>query len=356
MKNITILLKPASSSCNYNCRYCFYYDIADNRSIKNYGIIQPETIDNLLDKVFNFFNEKTQINFAFQGGEPTVAPISTFKYFIQQVQLKKKEFHHIGYSIQTNGSMINDEWINLFKQYNFLVGISLDGFKENHNYFRLIKNKPTFNEVMKTINLLQKNNIQYNILTVLTNKLAQHPVKLFNFIKKNNFNFVQLIPCLPKIATIQDEFSLTPKKFFEFYQVFFDLWFNEYQNNNYISINLFNDIFNILQNKLPGSCGALGFCSFQFIVEANGNVYPCDFYVLDEYNLGNINQQSFEEIISNPLINQFLHRKKRDTKLCHNCKYVNICHGQCPRLNVCYFNDDYCGYQKLLDHIITSIN
>ena len=366
MKSIALLIKPASSNCNMKCKYCFYADVSDNRNLNSYGKMTHDVVDSIVDKVVNYFKDEVVINFCFQGGEPTLSTIEFFYYFIEQVDKVKKDYHHINYAIQTNGLLIDASWIELFKKHDFLVGVSIDGFKSNHDKIRVDNfNDGTFDKIIKSVNLLKDNKINFNILTVLTSTLSENPKKLFDFYRRNNLNYVQLIPCMPSLNNdkAMDLFALTPKQFNDFYQVFFDEWFKEYQKGNYISIGLFDNIIPMYANVHPTTCGMLGHCSFQYVVEADGSVYPCDFYVLDEYKIGNICDDSLIDLAKNKLVQQFIDEDKKVCNKCVNCKYKTMCNGNCKRLGVCYYDEDYCGYQQFLSyreqrmrHIATQLN
>ena len=354
MKYLSFLIKPASSLCNMRCKYCFYYDVSELREIKSYGIMQEEVYQKLIDRSLSYQNENTFVSYAFQGGEPTMAGLSFFKNFCGYVDSKKQPNQEVKYAIQTNGYRLNEEWVAFFKEKNFLVGISLDGYKENHDFFRLNKEqKSTFERVMQSISLLKQYQVDYNILCVLTNTLAKHPLKLYRFFKDNTFDYVQLIPCLPELIeskNTKNKFALTPKMFASFYKQFFRLWLKDLKQGDYMSVTLFDNLIPMFKGIPPMQCGMLGFCSTQFVIEANGNVYPCDFYVLDQYKIGNIIENSIDELYQSPIVKEFLSQEKRMCKDKEKCKYYTICQGNCKRLNITYFDDNgYCGYQDFLD-------
>lgn len=349
-QSYSYLIKPASAACNLKCTYCFYNDVADHRQEFSFGNMKYETVDKLLEKTLDVENG-SQITFAFQGGEPTLAGLDYFKYFVSKVNDLKKDKQVIEYAIQTNGTLLNEEWMTLFKEYQFLVGISLDGFSTNHNKYRLSKDGQTFNQVMKGIHLLRDHKIDFNVLTVLTEGLAQHPQELFDFYLNENFDHVQLIPCLPDFDLKDNSSALTPQSFASFYKVFYDLWLKEYQNNHYISVGLFDNIIPMFIGVRPSMCGMLGNCSAQMVIESNGDVYPCDFYVLDQYKMGNITTDALAHLWKNTVLHEFLKEDKRMSSQCESCKFKNICHGNCKRMNIVYFDDEaYCGYQEFLEH------
>lgn len=346
MKYQSYLIKPASSSCNLKCKYCFYFDEVNHRDIPNYGIMKKETMELLIDKALNHATELTTITFCFQGGEPTCANIQYFKNFTHYVDSKKQSYHIIQYSIQTNATLLNDEWFNLFKKYHFLVGISLDGYQENHNYFR----GDTFKTILKNIQILKQRNIEYNILTVLTHELSKKPEKLYNFYKKHDFKYIQLIPCLPSLNddNEQNKYSLTPKDFANFYISFFNLWLDDYKKGIYRSITLFDNIIPMYANIRPSQCGMLGNCAMQFVIESNGNIYPCDFYALDQYLLGNIHHDSYEAILKRENLRKFFELKPKGSLACDQCEFFGMCHKNCKRLQGAYYDENYCGYQEFL--------
>lgn len=349
MKYFSMLIKPASSACNLRCQYCFYCDVAKNRKIPTYGIMDEATMNLLIDKTLGFFHEEVTITFAFQGGEPTVAGLDYFRRFIRRVHLKKKRFHHFQYALQTNATLLNDEWIAFLKQNRFLVGVSLDGYAAQHDAMRPdAEGQGTFSRIMENIEKMRRAKIEFNILTVLTRQLAQHPKKLFDFYLHHHFDYIQIIPCLPPFEELNDAYSLTPQAFFHFYDEFFTLWLEELKQNHYISVTLFDNLIPLFAGVPPQQCGYLGFCSMQFVVESDGSVYPCDFYVLDQYKLGNLRDLSLNELMKSPTLPQFLHEPHRTTPLCKTCRYARICHGQCRRMNVCYFDDQFCGYQAFI--------
>lgn len=359
MKYFSMLIKPASSLCNMRCKYCFYEDVASNRNIKSMGIMSIDVTKTLIDKTLALFDSEATITFAFQGGEPTIAGIKYFYDFVDYVNLTKKEYHTINYAIQTNGTNINVEWANFFKINNFLVGVSLDGFKINHDLNRIDSNNcGTFDIIMKNIQVLKDYQVDFNILTVLTSYLSNYPNELFDFYLVNNFDYIQLIPCLPSFNNVNDSFALKPKDFYHFYNTFFERWYHEFTNNHYISVTLFDNLIPLFNGVLPQQCGYLGFCSNQFVVEADGSVYPCDFYVLDQYCLGNILSDDIKSMMKSNIAYNFINEKKQICNLCQNCNYYLICKGQCKRMSVCYYNNEYCGYQNFIEsnkHKITNV-
>lgn len=356
MKYLSMLIKPASSSCMLHCKYCFYNDVSEHRQIKSNGIMEEDVMHVLIERALCELDEDGEVTFAFQGGEPTVAGISYFQSFCAYVDEKKKPAQKIHYAIQTNAYVIDDAWCELFHKYDFLVGVSLDGYRENHDYFRLTNgNKATYKRVMESIACLKKHTVEFNILTVLSKQLAKHPKKLYDFYKAQGFSYIQLIPCLAGLDEEENPFALTPRLFARFYKEFYDYWRKDFEQGQYMSIYLFDNVIPMFAGIPPQLCGMLGHCSIQFVIESDGSVYPCDFYVLDEYNGGNIKDMPLTEIAQSNSMKSFLKEKKVMSSLCDSCSFVSICHGNCKRMNTLYFEDGYCGYQDFLTYAYPSM-
>ncbi len=350
MRQVTLLIKPASSICNMRCAYCFYEDETKNRSQSSMGIMTNDTIEAIVSKTMKL--NVDAIHYCFQGGEPTMAGIDYFYTFTSCVK-QMNNGKQVTYSIQTNGLVLNEDWFQLFKDFHFLVGVSLDGFIENHDALRKdVLKKGTYHRILKHIKRLDELEIEYNILTVLTHQLAKHPKELFAFYMKENLKYVQLIPCLPSIGADEslNEYALTPIDFFNFYQVFFDEWIQSYEKGKYLSVTLFDNLIPMYLGVPPQQCGMLGRCQMQLVIEGDGSVYPCDFYVLDEHYCGNINRDDILDILKHKNATNFITEKKELSEVCQSCDFYKMCYGNCKRMNVCYVDDHYCGYQAFLKY------
>ncbi len=355
MKQISVLIKPASSLCNLRCRYCFYADVSQNREISSQGIMSEDTAEKLVECLAADLEENGIANISFQGGEPTVAGIGFFRRFAKLTD--RHPGLRINWSIQTNATLLDEEFAQFFKERNFLVGVSLDGYQRIHDQNRYdAEKKSVFFRVLKAIDLLEDHGVEYNILTVVTRELAKHPEALFDFYKNHRFHYIQLIPCLPELdGSDPAGLALTPAEYAFFYNTFFDAWQKHLLKGGQMSVNLFENIAGMILGKAPYQCGMLGRCTQQFVIEGNGDVYPCDFYCLDEWKLGNVRDSSFEEMRNSANGKRFPDTSECRKEPCTDCRYINVCHGGCRRQNVCWLNDTYCGYQKVLDHIVPRI-
>lgn len=318
--------------------------------------MQEDTMHALIDQACDI-DEDGDITFAFQGGEPTLAGLAYFEAFTSYVDKKKKSKQKIHYAIQSNAYIIDDDWGELFAKYQFLVGVSLDGYRDNHDYFRLSNhNKATYKRVMESIACLRKHKVEFNILSVLSKQLAKHPKKLYDFYKAQDFRYIQLIPCLAGLDEEENPFALTPTLFARFYKEFYDCWYADFIKGDVRSIGLFDNVIPMFADIPPNQCGLLGYCSLQFVIESDGSVFPCDFYVLDEYNGGNIKTMKLDAIAQSDPMRDFLKEEKQMSPLCSTCPFVRICHGNCKRMNSLYFEEGYCGYQDFLTYAYPTMN
>ncbi len=329
---INILIKPASGACNMRCSYCFYCDEIKKREVKNYGMMSLETLENLVKKpLLEGFSPCT---FAFQGGEPTLCGIDFYKNFVELVKKHKREGTQVHFAIQTNGLSINEEWAQFFAENNFLVGLSMDGNKKVHDSLRFDhSNKGTFNRVLRASKLFDNYKVEYNILTVISATVAKNIKDMYDFYTRNNFTFLQFIPCLDPIGEERGkhEWSLTPQIYALFLKNLFDLWYRSFKRDKPVSIRYFDNLVMLLLGNPPESCGMMGTCTFQNVIEADGGIYPCDFYVLDDYKIGNINTDSFETINTNRENIKFIQKSQHIDEDCKVCKWFPLCRGGCRR-------------------------
>lgn len=360
MKHISVLIKPASSLCNIRCKYCFYADISSHREIRSYGKMSVRTTEKMIANIFADLDEDDYLTLTFQGGEPTLAGLSYFKHIVELVrqQCKKVTVH---YALQTNGLLIDKTWCDFLRENKFLVGLSLDGTEIMHDQNRVdAKGKGTFFKVMETRSLFEEYQIDYNILCVLTSDLANQFKQVYQFIQQENIRFIQFIPCLDDHSSIiPKDYALSPKEFEKFYLFILDQWIIELEKGNYRSIKLFDDLLHLLIKGEVTACGILGNCQLQYVIEADGSVYPCDFYVLDDYRLGFIQESSIRQLFNSQIAKKFVCEKKEQSSFCHNCPFKQMCQGGCKRMKDCMYvdkNGEMCGYQALLKAFIPQVD
>lgn len=353
MKHLSVLIKPASSLCNLRCKYCFYSDVSSHRDIRSFGIMEQETAKKLLDNLSADLEAGDMLTLAFQGGEPTMAGLPWFRDFVQRA---KETLPHVtlNFSLQTNGILLDESWCEFLKEHHFLVGLSWDGPTSLHNKNRVDPNgHGTWATVRNVRRLLKKHSVKHNILCVLTNDSARYPQQIWNFIEEQNIEYIQFIPCLDELAGGEHHWALTPQRFCSFYTALFSFWHKAVQQGKYISVKLFDDIANLFLYRQVTACGLAGRCSMQYVVEADGGVYPCDFYVLDQYRLGSFTEQTPRQLFEEYLCRNIAGERKTLPPTCSGCPFLGACHGGCRRMeNTIYTDGSYCGYRELLQSIL----
>jgi uncharacterized protein len=364
MKHLNLLIKPVSSLCNMRCRYCFYADVGAHRSVSSYGRMKAETARGIIDSTFKDLGPGDEVTFAFQGGEPSLAGLAWFEDFTAYVS-RMSRGPSVRYAFQTNGLLLDRAWAVFFRRNNFLVGLSLDGSQGLHDRNRVDgEGRGSWERVMGAKRLLDENRVDYNILCVLTNDLAGESEKIWGFMLRENIRYIQFIPCLeglpgnPPPGGAGAVRGLRPPRFAQFYSRLFSLWLRELEGGRYISVKLFDDTANYFFKGIISSCGINGLCSPQFVVEADGGVYPCDFYVLDSYRAGNLRYQRPEEIFDSPVTRAFLGEGKGGEEgPCGECGYRELCRGGCKRMRhtMYYGEGNFCAYRAFLDKCLTRL-
>jgi len=332
MHHINIMLKPASGLCNMRCKYCFYADEAAKRKTASYGIMTFDTLHAVLEKVLAETTGSCTI--AFQGGEPTLAGLPFFQEAVNICKAKNVNHCKIHYALQTNGLLIDEAWCRFLAGNKFLVGVSLDGPKEIHDANRVdTAGRGTYSRVMHTLQLLKKHCVETNILTVITAETARSYRKVYNFFTRIGFNYQQYIPCLDPLGELrgQHPWSLTPKHFEQYLKTAFDCWYRDAMQGRKVYHRYFDNLLLMLNGQVPEACGMLGICGIQYVVEADGSVFPCDFYMLDKYKLGNLNTDTFSQIDTKRKKIGFVEQSQALDERCKTCKWYPICRGGCRR-------------------------
>ena len=342
---ISIMMKPASSSCNMHCTYCFYKDEASKREIKNYGMMEEDTIKNIVRRAFK--KAKRAVTFAFQGGEPTLRGLD---FYYKLIELEKQyNIHHlpVHHAFQTNGYLLDEKWCTFFHDHHFLVGISIDGIKATHDLYRHTSDgRPTFDYLVEKTKLLDRYQVDYNILTVVNKDVAENITEIYKEYKKRGWNYQQYIPCLDELDETRGsrDYSLIPEVYGRFLITLFKLWNKDVKKGKQPYIRMFENYIGILLGYQPESCDMNGRCGISYIIEANGDVYPCDFYMLDEYRLGNINNDSITKIDERRKEISFIERSSQLSIQCKECQYYRICRGGCQRHRDLEINQTYKNY------------
>ncbi|MFA9397325.1 MAG: anaerobic sulfatase maturase [Clostridiaceae bacterium] len=332
MPALNFLIKPSSSMCNLSCKYCFYNSLSEKRNIKSYGFMEIDTLEIIIKKGLS--EAEGSCTFAFQGGEPTLIGLDFYKKLIEFEKKYNVKSLKINNVLQTNATLIDEDWASFLAKNKFLVGISLDGPKDINDLHRIYSDgKGSYNKIIKAISYLDKYKVEYNVLSVVTASVARYGRKVYDFYKKNNFKYFQFIQCLDPLGEEfgGNKFSLKPEAYGKFLCDVFDKWYEDILKNDAVSIRYFDNLVSMIQGGRPEACGMSGICSCEYVIEADGGVYPCDFYVLDKWCMGNIKDKSVEELFYSQAAQDFIKVSTNVDEKCRTCKWLNICRGGCRR-------------------------
>ena len=330
-----VLIKPASSQCNMHCDYCFYCDEAAEREQGSYGMMSEETLRNIIKK--SLFQARGTMNFAFQGGEPTLRGLAFFEKAVELEQKYNRNQVRVTNTLQTNGLGIDEKWCRFFAEHHFLIGISVDGIRKTHDRCRHTRDgKPTYDRVLQAVRLLEEYQVEYNILTVVNAYTAPHIRQIFETYQKNGWKYQQYITCLDPLGKMwgEQEYSLQPEVYGRFLIELFELWYREWKRDRAPYIRQFENYIGILLGYPPEACEQRGICGMQGVVEADGSVYPCDFYALDDYRLGNFNEDKVDRFFEHEKAKAFIGESKQISRVCRECRYYALCRGGCRRSRV----------------------
>jgi uncharacterized protein len=284
-----------------------------------------------------------EVTFAWQGGEPTLMDIDFFKKAIKYQNQYKKDGMKIYNTIQTNGTLLNDEWCKFFLENNFLVGLSIDGPQKLHDTYRLDKNgESSFDQVMNGLNLLKKHGVEFNILTTVNRTNADHPLEVYKFFRDElGVKFIQFIPIIeqsPGDSGVSEE-SLRPEQYGKFLISIFDEWVKNDVGDVFVQI--FDATLASWVDYPPAICIFAPTCGTAMIIEHNGDLYSCDHFVDSEHLLGNIMENSIEELVSSSKQYHFgLDKTDNLSAQCLHCDYKFACWGSCPKHRFSENNDE----------------
>lgn len=325
----SLLIKPASAVCNLDCSYCFYLDReADPYKTLPSRSMSLETLERMVDS-FLFYSYPNSV-FAFQGGEPTLAGPAFFEKLVEWQKQYGRDGQAVSNALQTNGILIDERWCNLFREYHWLIGLSIDGPEDVHDLYRLNKaGHPTWRKVMNAIEIMQKHKVDFNVLCVLSQANVEKPKEVYKFFRGLGIDYIQYIP----LSEFDNEgnrlpFTITPEQYGRFMCETFDLWWPERRK---VRIRYFDNIAEALAGQRPGNCTMHETCDSYVVVEYNGDVYPCDFFVESGWKLGNVNLDSWPELARKQKRFQFAANKTLPHPACEVCEWQSLCHGGCPK-------------------------
>jgi len=349
MRPFSLLIKPVSWDCNLRCEYCFYL-----RAEEVYGsgrhLMPDDVLEEMIRQMMGYGFKETV--FGWQGGEPTVAGLDFFRRIVELQKKHGKTGQVVGNALQTNATLIDDDWARFLAEFRWLVGVSIDGPKEIHNrYRRKASGAETFHLVLRGLKALKAAEVAVNALVLVSRANVTRARQVYTFVRDQGFDFLQFIPCVEKAEKGSDPLTpsggLTPFPLADFAIT-----------GEEVSVRYFDAV---RRHLLDGGCDlcVMGIsCDSYLLVEYNGDVYPCDFFMFPEWKLGNLMETPLAEIGENPLRKEFAAMKSADLEACRGCEWIAFCHGGCPKDraasgDACTVETPLCAaYKKFLTHAV----
>lgn len=370
-KPLYVLAKPVGASCNLRCKYCYYLEKSHLYRNAPARVMSDELLERFVQEYIQA-QTMSQVLFTWHGGEPLMRPLSFYRKAVA-LQEKYAFGRQIDNTIQTNGTLLTDEWCEFFKEHNWLVGISIDGPQDFHDeYRRTASDKPSWQKVMRGIRLLRKHGVEWNAMAVVNDFNAGYPLEFYHFFKEMGAKYIQFAPVVERMAAHSDgrhlatlvdqecpvaDFSVSPAQWGDFLCAIFDEWVRHDVGQTYVEI--FDCTLANWVGERPGICVYAKECGHAGVMEFNGDVYSCDHFVFPEYKLGNIRDRTLVEMLYGEQQRQFSCLKHASLpKQCKECEWEFACHGECPKNR--FVNDRYgnpglnylcSGYRHFYEHV-----
>ena len=344
-----VMLKPVGAVCNLACDYCYYLEKSNLYKDLPKHVMSEELLEKFIEQ---YLNSQTmpQVLFTWHGGETLMRPVSFYKKAME-LQKKYGGGRTIDNCIQTNGTLLTDEWCEFFREHNWLVGISIDGPQEFHDeYRRNRQGMPSFVKVMHGISLLKKHGVEWNGMAVVNDYNADYPLEFYHFFKELDCRYIQFTPIVERLFSHRDgrhlastsqsgavdlaDFSVSPEQWGNFLCTIFDEWVRADVGSFYIQ--LFDSTLANWMGEQPGVCTMSRSCGHAGVMEFNGDVYSCDHFVFPEFKLGNIHTQTLTEMMYGERQAAFGRMKHESLPMqCKECEFLFACNGECPKNRFC---------------------
>lgn len=344
-KPLYVMLKPAGAHCNLACKYCYYLEKNNLYQNSHRHLMSDEMLEQFTREYIEA-QTMPQVLFTWHGGEPLMRSIDFYKKALE-LQKKYANGKQIDNVIQTNGTLLTNEWCEFFAKNHWLVGISIDGPQEYHDHYRVTPDgKPSWEKVMQGISLLKKHRVEWNAMAVVNAYNAEHPLEFYHFFRDNGCQYLQFTPIVERLTEHEDgrtlasladdreiplaDASVTPQQWGNFLCTIFDDWVRHDVGKTFVDI--FDCTLANWMGVLPGICAYSKECGHAGVMEHNGDVYSCDHFVFPEYKLGNIREQSLIDMLYGEKQQAFSRLKHTSLpRQCKECDMEFACHGECPK-------------------------
>lgn len=356
-----VMLKPAGAQCNLACEYCYYLEKHELYPDEPHPLMSDELLETFIRQYLEA-QTMSQVLFTWHGGETLLRPVSFYRRALQ-LQQRYARGRQIDNCLQTNGTLLNDEWCAFFKEHRFLIGISIDGPQPFHDHYRSTRGgQPTWEKVMRGIRLLQKHQVEWNAMAVVNSLNADHPQEFYRFFKEIGCQYLQFTPVVECIDGSVADFSVTPQQWGRFLCALYDEWVRE--DVGRLFVQTFDATLANWAGVPPGICSLSAMCGHAAVMEYNGDVYSCDHFVFPEFKLGNIRQQTLTAMMYGDRQRAFGRMKHGALpRQCRECRWLFACHGECPKNR--FTTDRYgqpglnylcAGYRQFFEHVATDMD
>lgn len=343
-----VMSKPVGSLCNLSCKYCYYLEKSHlykrHEDHRNF-LMSEETLEEFIRQYIEA-QTQPQVLFTWHGGEPLMRPLGFYQR-VQELQRRYAGGRLIDNCLQTNGTLLTDEWCKFFHDNNWLIGISIDGPQEFHDEYRRARgNQPSFYKVMRGIELLKKHDVEWNVMGVVNDFNADYPLDVYHFYKDIGARYIQFTPIIERLVPHADgrhlasmadagegdlaDFSVSPEQYAHFACGIFDEWVR--QDVGEVYVQLFDSTLARWIGEAPGVCSMAETCGHAAVIEHNGDIFSCDHFVFPEYLLGNIHQDSITAMMYSQRQRDFgTAKRSRLPRQCRECEWLFACNGGCPK-------------------------
>lgn len=351
-----VMLKPVGAVCNLRCKYCYYLEKKDLYPDARNFVMSEELLEEFI-KQYLGAQTMSQVLFTWHGGETLMRNISFYKKAVA-LQNKYGRGRPISNCLQTNGTLLTDEWCRFFKENNFLIGISVDGPQHCHDkYRRTLDNRPSFYQVMKGVELLKKHGVEFNIMGVVNDYNSDYPLQFYHFFKSIDCHYIQFAPIVEQIDGKPARWNVRTQAWGDFLIAIFDEWVRNDVGDYYIQY--FDSTLANWVGQEPGVCTLAKTCGQAGVMEFNGDVYSCDHMVYPQYKLGNIKTNTLTQMMYSRQQQQFGNDKYDALPAqCRSCNYLFACNGECPKNRIIQTIDGESGlnylcqgYYKFFNHV-----
>ena len=330
-----VMLKPVGAKCNLRCQYCYYLPTADLRHPSSHkgeeGSLMSEDLLERFTKEYIEAQTTPEVLFTWHGGEPTLRPLSFYRKAVA-LQRRYAQGRQIANCLQTNGTLLDDEWCEFLAENHFLVGLSIDGPQPFHDHYRLTASgQPTWQSVLRAVQLLRKHGVEWNAMATVNSANVSHPLEFYRFFKRIHCTYLQFTPVAPCSTPLAPKSGgIEGGEWGRFLCAVFDEWVQSDVGETYVE--LFDCTLANWVGVTPGICAYAKECGHAAVMEADGDVYSCDHFVRPDHRLGNIREHTLVEMLYGPQQQRFSQLKHQALpRQCRECDVLFACHGECPR-------------------------